>query len=274
MLIVRAMGGVMPSWARGWDGDPPLPGTGPAKVLTLADLDLLRPPSFRVEEVSAGLERFSGEPLMVDSDCLADLLASIRRTEWEQCQAALANWAAHLEETAARRLAGERLAWEERLRDFALRLEEENERALAEYAAEVRREYSPAITAVEMEMAMCTEPGDRQALESRLAGIRAEMEARIAQRREDLARESESARQDLRAQAEAAMTALRSSLDEENARALAAFAAAQEQAYAEWLSRNIQAEAAGSSASSWAFGIFPEFVPREETGYHCTRNAD
>lgn len=160
-----------------------------------------------------------------------DLAAGIRLAvdayEMRQREAAAVAWDAYLEELAARRLAAARLAWEERFRDLAIRLGEEQDRLLKAYAAEVRWEYFPRVSSVQMQIALSNEPSARARLEEQLAVLTAEIEAKIARRREDLARQCALELGKLQNQAEEALAGISVRLQEEMRVSSAAFKAIQ-----------------------------------------------
>lgn len=209
--------------------------------MTLADLSRLR---FGTGQ--AGERRGAVLPRVARGSAgtglLAGIFAGIRETEQRQNEAALADWARHCEELSARQLAAARLAWDERFRDLAIRLGEEHDLLLREYAAEVRQEFLPDVSALEMQITMCEDQGEKPALEARLAELLAQIEAKIAQRREGLARQCALELENLRREAEEALAQLEVELQEEAARSWQAFAAAQGEEFAAWLARSGQAE--------------------------------
>lgn len=255
MLALQLIGaGPWPIWARAWRNALPAqawPGRG--KALTLAELGqaglfqvyrddgtLLPPPAAK----PAGSQGLLGE-----------IFGSVRATEQAQHGIVLVEWAAYLEELAASRLAVARLAWEERFRDVSLRLGEENDLLLTEYAAEVRREYFPAVSAIEMQITMGDDPAKRPALEAQLAEVLLLADRKIAQRREDLSRQCALELENLRNQAQQALADLTASLGEEIRRTLAMFKARQDKDHADWLVQNVLAEA--SAREAWIFQGLP-----------------
>lgn len=253
ILVVLALqlsggAGLWPAWARAWSGSAAWPvSIGYAKPLTLADFSRIslwpsktagRPNPTTLSRSARGRE----------SGTLEGIFDVIRETELRQNGAALADWARYYEESSARKMAAARLVWEERFRDRAIRLGVEQDQLLADYAAEVRREYYSIVSALEMQIAMCEDPQQKPLLEAQLSELLAQIEAKIAQRHEGLSRQCALELESLRNQAREALAQLEIELREESRQALAEFAAAQGKDYSIWLARSKRAEESARQA--------------------------
>lgn len=195
----------------------------------------------------AGKARFLSGPAVKPLDLaglLSQMHASIRAAERAQWEAAARAMASYLEARVAERLVAQEEIWEERLERRRRELAEEDERMLAAYAAKIRREALPDLSALQMELALCTEEERRMALKEELVRAMAAIEEEVSRKREELEKERERSLDEIRREAREALDRLAADLRAEAQRALADYLTRGGEAFSAWLAEDLRAEAA------------------------------
>ena len=175
---------------------------------------------------------------------LAETHASIRAAEKAEAEASARAMKSYLEAWVAERLAVQEAVWEERLESRQRELAEENERLLAAYAVQIRREALPELSAIQMGLALCNEEKRRTALEEELARTTAAIEQKISLKKAELEEERGRSLDELRREAREAMDRLAADLRAEAQGVLADYLARGGKAFSSWLAEDLRAEAA------------------------------
>ncbi|MCL6614888.1 MAG: hypothetical protein K6U03_09810 [Firmicutes bacterium] len=177
IMVVWALRIPAPAWTRAWPAPPrwtAIP-SSEGTVVTAKDLAGL---GHRLPRGPGKAHFFLGpavEPLDLPG-LLSQMHASIRAAERAQWEAAAQTMASYLEARVAERLVAQEEIWEERLERRRRELAEGDERMLAAYAAKIRREALPDLSALQMELALCTEEKRRMRLEEELVRAMAAIE--------------------------------------------------------------------------------------------------
>ncbi|MGE5599053.1 MAG: hypothetical protein ACM3XS_06710 [Bacteroidota bacterium] len=221
-------GRFQPAWAGSWRDSLRLEkGRRPVRRLSLSDLNGLIPNGDRLSARGSRQSRpvHPEETGRLRLEILADCAAAEDRLR----QAALADWQAHLQNMAEKKLTEARLAWEERFRDRAIELGQQNDQKVQEYAAQVRRAYFGQLSELEMRLTMTADPAARQELEMELAQVFKRIEAEVASYQREIAERCRHELAELQRQAERALASLEAALQAETADSLALFRALQQE---------------------------------------------